>query len=66
VGELSEHDVPQRVGGDIFDALDKAIHTIDEFVGNKKQDKKVLFHVYSKIFIITAGCGDSDYSEKDL
>jgi len=42
VGELGAHDVPDCVGGDIFDALDKGVHQINEVIGTKKYDKKVL------------------------
>ena len=58
MGELGEHEVPQHIGGDVFDALDKAVNTIDEYVGNKKMAKK--------IFVITSGCGDSEYKDKEL
>lgn len=37
------------MGGDIFDALDKAVHALDDHVKTKKMEKK--------IFILTAGCG---------
>lgn len=42
VSELGEQDAPQKPGGDIFDALDKSLRKIDEYVGTKKYDKKVL------------------------
>jgi len=38
---LSNHDVPKTIGGDIFDALDKAVQALDEYVGTKKFEKKV-------------------------
>jgi ATP-dependent DNA helicase 2 subunit 2 len=41
VGDLGEHDIPTKVGGDIFDALDKAVAQIDEYVSTKKYSKKV-------------------------
>lgn len=47
--ELKNHEVPKRLGGDIFDALDKTIATIDEFVGKKKFTKT--------IFVFTSGAG---------
>lgn len=50
--------MPQHVGGDVFDALDKAVNTMDEYVGTKK--------IAKKIFVITSGCGDSEYKDKEL
>lgn len=41
--------MPKMNGGDIFDALDKAVSTLDEHVKTKKMDKK--------IFVLTAGFG---------
>lgn len=53
---MGNHEESQLKGGDIFDALDKAVHTLDEYVGTKKIEKK--------IFVLTAGYGRSDYSDK--
>ena len=41
VSLMGEKDAPQKPGGDIFDALDKSLRKIDEYVGSKKFDKKV-------------------------
>ncbi|CAD8182140.1 unnamed protein product [Paramecium octaurelia] len=56
--ELPNHDVPQKQGGDIFDALDKAVSTLDEHVKTKKMEKK--------IFVLTAGYGQTEYNEKKI
>ncbi|CAD8095017.1 unnamed protein product [Paramecium primaurelia] len=58
LSDLPNHDVAQQVGGDIFDALDKAVHALDDHAKTKKMEKK--------IFILTAGCGQTDYSEKQI
>lgn len=52
--ELKNHEVPEKVGGDIFDAIDKTIATIDEFVGKKKFSKS--------IFVFTNGSGETEYN----
>ena len=71
VGELSQHDIPQTEGGDIFDVLDKAVAAIDEFVGTKKFEKKVgffgqIYIFFFQIYVMTCGNGESDYKEKQI
>ncbi|CAD8207171.1 unnamed protein product [Paramecium pentaurelia] len=58
VTELINHDIPKIQGGDIFDALDKSVSTLDQHVKTKKMDKK--------IFVLTAGFGQTDYNEKKI
>ncbi|KRX10022.1 SPOC like C-terminal domain [Pseudocohnilembus persalinus] len=56
--EIKQHDVPSKKGGDIFDAIDKTIQTIDDFVKTKKFTKN--------IFVFTNGGGDTNYTEVRL
>lgn len=58
VMELKDHEIQRMRGGDIFDALDKTIATIDDYVRTKKYDKK--------IFIMTAGSGSTGYDEQQI
>ncbi|CAD8123928.1 unnamed protein product [Paramecium sonneborni] len=58
VTELPKHDIPKIKGGDIFDALDKSVSTLDDHVKTKKMDKK--------IFVLTAGFGQTEYNEKKI
>ncbi len=69
MGELANHDLPETHGGDIFDALDKAVAAMDEYVGTKKFEKKVGFFkpfFINKIYIMTCGNGESEYKEKSI
>jgi len=58
VHQIKDFEPPKKAGGDIFDALDKAIATLDAYVLKKKYEKK--------IFLMTNGSGDTNYSQNDI
>ncbi|EGR31916.1 ku70 ku80 beta-barrel domain protein [Ichthyophthirius multifiliis] len=58
VMELESYSENKSEGGDIFDALEQSLITIDEYVKKKKYEKK--------IYVFTAGCGKTDYNSQQL
>lgn len=56
VTELKNFEAENVSGGDIFEALDQTIETINDYVKAKKIDKK--------IYLMTAGSGKTTFKEK--
>lgn len=52
VSELGEHVKPERIGGDLFDALDKAVGVLEDYAGSKKIEKRVwIVYMMKDIYI---------------
>jgi ATP-dependent DNA helicase 2 subunit 2 len=53
--ELKNFESESVKGGDIFEALESTIETMNDYVGTKKYEKK--------IFLMTTGAGKTTYTE---